>query len=67
MRAKKKGWVMGGVCKWEVCSLPDESAKDRQAHTHAVERKGDCTALAAVLITVYRQGWSALLDNHYCC
>lgn len=34
---------------------------------HAVESKGDCAALAVVLITVHRQDWSALLDNHYCC
>lgn len=59
--SKKRGVGMGGR------SVPDESAKDRQAHTHAMKSKGDCAALAAVLITVHRQDWSALLDNHYCC
>lgn len=66
--SKKMGECWKGcVQERGVTSLPDESAKNRQAHTHAVESKGDCAALAAVLITVHRQDWSALLDNHYCC
>lgn len=63
-------WVAGGGLRqvgWSGCYLPDESAKDRQAHTYAVKGKVDCAPLAAVLITVHRQDWSPLLDNHYCC
>lgn len=60
------GALAGGV-EWSGCYLPDESAKDRQAHTYAVKGKVDCAPLAAVLITVHRQDWSPLLDNHYCC
>lgn len=35
-------------------------------HTHMQRIARATAALAAVLITIHRQGWSALLDNHYC-
>lgn len=57
--------MLGGVCAGGI-ARPDERAEDRHARRRAVESKDDCAALAAVLITVHRQDWSALLDNHYC-
>lgn len=60
----KKGG--GGVWEGGDCSLHNESAEGRLASTRTLENKDDCSRLAAVLITVHRQDWSALLDNHYC-
>lgn len=54
---------------WEcfLCEERRRGVHDRQAHAQAVESEGNCAALAAVLITVHRQDWSGLLDDHYCC